>query len=281
MQQITSATKIQDLALELRAQGKRIALVPTMGALHEGHLHLVDVARAKADVVVMSIFVNPSQFGPGEDFEKYPRQRERDAQLASERGVDILFVPEVSEIYPKGEQTQVLVTELTRGLCGPFRPGHFRGVTTVVAKLFLIVQPHLACFGEKDYQQLRVIQKMVRDLHFPITIVPVPTLREKDGLAMSSRNAYLKPQDREAALKLSQATQAVQQAAQAGERQVTKLLQVAGQVLASAPELKVEYVEIVDAKNLSSIESVVQEARIILAANLNSVRLIDNGPVLV
>lgn len=277
MQQITSLKQMQAQALQFKREGKKIALVPTMGALHEGHLKLVEVARQEADVVVMSIFVNPTQFGPGEDFEQYPRDLVKDAKLALEKGVDILFLPEVSEIYPEGDQTQVIVTELTRGLCGPFRPGHFRGVTTVVAKLFLIVQPDQACFGEKDYQQLKVIERMVSDLHFPVQIIAVPTLREADGLARSSRNVYLKPEDRVQALKISQAIFKVQESVAGGQRKVSALIQIAKEILSSAPDLETEYLEIVDTKTLEPLEQIQKEARVLIAAHLPGVRLIDNG----
>lgn len=277
MQQITSLKQMQAQALQFKREGKKIALVPTMGALHEGHLKLVEVARQEADVVVMSIFVNPTQFGPGEDFEQYPRDLAKDAKLALEKGVDILFLPEVSEIYPEGDQTQVIVTELTRGLCGPFRPGHFRGVTTVVAKLFLIVQPDQACFGEKDYQQLKVIERMVSDLHFPVQIIAVPTLREADGLARSSRNVYLKPEDRVQALKISQAIFKVQESVAGGQRKVSALIQIAKEILSSAPDLETEYLEIVDTKTLEPLEQIQKEARVLIAAHLPGVRLIDNG----
>lgn len=277
MQQITSLKQMQAQALQFKREGKKIALVPTMGALHEGHLKLVEVARQEADVVVMSIFVNPTQFGPGEDFEQYPRDLVKDAKLALEKGVDVLFLPEVSEIYPEGDQTQVIVTELTRGLCGPFRPGHFRGVTTVVAKLFLIVQPDQACFGEKDYQQLKVIERMVSDLHFPVQIIAVPTLREADGLARSSRNVYLKPEDRVQALKISQAIFKVQESVAGGQRKVSALIQIAKEILSSAPDLETEYLEIVDTKTLEPLEQIQKEARVLIAAHLPGVRLIDNG----
>jgi len=200
MQTLADAEKMQAWSREQKRSGARIGFVPTMGFLHEGHLQLVDAAKAHSDRVVLSIFVNPTQFAPGEDLDRYPRDLERDLRLAAERGVDLCFTPSVEAIYPEGDQTSVVVTELTRGLCGPFRPGHFRGVATVVAKLFNLVDPDVAVFGEKDFQQLRILERMVRDLKFPLEILAVPTHREADGLAMSSRNVYLSPEDRQEAL---------------------------------------------------------------------------------
>jgi len=208
MEVIQKPEEMQKRSLELRSQGKTIGFVPTMGYFHEGHLSLMRRARQECDVVVVSIYVNPLQFGPREDFNRYPRDLQRDLKMAEEVGVDIVFAPKDEDMYPEGYQTFVEVTELTRSLEGFYRPGHFRGVTTVVAKLFNIVLPHKAYFGEKDFQQLRVVQRMVRDLNFPVEIVPCPTVRETDGLAMSSRNTYLNTEERRAATVLYRALKA-------------------------------------------------------------------------
>lgn len=279
MRQIESIREMQEWSAGQRLAGKRLALVPTMGYLHEGHLSLVDEARRRADLVAMSIFVNPTQFGPNEDFEKYPRDLPRDRALAESRGVDVLFVPAAAEMYPPGDQTAVTVAQLSRGLCGAFRPGHFRGVATVVAKLFLIAQPHVAVFGEKDYQQLKILQRMVRDLHMPVEVVGLPTLREKEGLAMSSRNAYLSEAERMEALNISRAIAAARDAAQSGERRTAALRERALAVLAEGKNTVVQYLEIVDAETLELAEVLDRPARLILAVYLNGKRLIDNGPL--
>jgi pantoate--beta-alanine ligase len=280
MEIISSVRHMQEKVLELKRQGKRIAFVPTMGALHEGHLRLVDVAKSKADLTVMSLFVNPTQFGPREDFAKYPRDPETDRKLAESRGVDILFTPEAGEIYPPGHQTFVVVTELTRGLCSASRPGHFRGVATVVAALFLIVQPDAAVFGEKDYQQLQIISRMAVDLHFPIEIVGVPTVREADGLAMSSRNRYLSPEDRKDAAFLHRALLRAQEIFQKGERKPAVLQAEAEKILREKPNLRLEYLEIVDAQSLQALERIERPARAMLAVHLHETRLIDNVPLI-
>lgn len=279
MRQIESIREMQEWSAEQRLAGKRLALVPTMGYLHGGHLSLVDEARRRADWVAMSIFVNPTQFGPNEDFEKYPRDLPRDRAFAESRGVDVLFVPSAAEMYPPGDQTAVTVAQLSRGLCGAFRPGHFRGVATVVAKLFLIAQPHVAVFGEKDYQQLKVIQRMVRDLHIPVEVVGLPTLREKDGLAMSSRNAYLSEAERGEALNISRAIATAQDLAKGGERRAAALRERALAVLAEGKNTIVQYLEIVDGETLEPMEILDKSSRLILAVYLNGKRLIDNGPL--
>lgn len=277
---IASVKQMQDQALALKRQGKRIALVPTMGFLHEGHLRLVDAARAKADFVVMSLFVNPTQFGPHEDFEKYPRNLEKDSALAAGRGVDLLFTPVASEMYPAGHQTSIVVTELTRGLCSASRPGHFRGVATVVAKLFLIAQPDAAVFGEKDYQQLQVIRRMVKDLQFPVEVVGVPTVREADGLAMSSRNSYLSPEARRQAAQLHAALSRAQELLAEGERSGALLKAEAVKTLQEIPDIRIEYVEVVDADDLQTLETVDRPGRLMLAVHLHGTRLIDNASLI-
>jgi len=218
MQVIETLAKLREQITADRAAGKRIGLVPTMGYLHAGHLSLVHAARRECAVVVMSIFVNPKQFGPNEDFATYPRDMERDLTLAQEAGVDAVFAPPVEEVYPDGFHSEVIVHELTESLCGASRPGHFDGVTTVVAKLFNMVGPDRAYFGQKDYQQVCVIQKMVADLNMPLTVVACPIVREDDGLAMSSRNAYLSTEERRAALVLSRALHQAKECVAAGER---------------------------------------------------------------
>ncbi len=280
MKIVTRAKEMQDLSLQWKKEGKRIALVPTMGYLHEGHLSLVDAARSRADIVVMSVFVNPTQFGPLEDFEKYPRDLQRDQALAEGRGVDCLFVPENGDMYPEGAQTFVTVNELSRNLCGAFRPGHFRGVATIVAKLFLIVLPDVAVFGEKDYQQLKVIERMARDLFLRVEVLGIPTLREGNGLAMSSRNVYLNDAERAEALNLSRSIALAQEMLRGGERNAERIARKARELLESGPGTKVQYAEIVDAETLQPVTTVQGPCRFILAVYLNGKRLIDNGPLL-
>lgn len=275
MEVIQKPEEMQRRSLELRSQGKTIGFVPTMGYFHEGHLSLMRRARQECDVVVVSIYVNPLQFGPREDFNRYPRDLQRDLKMAEEVGVDIVFAPKDEDMYPEGYQTFVEVTELTRSLEGFYRPGHFRGVTTVVAKLFNIVLPHKAYFGEKDFQQLRVVQRMVRDLNFPVEIVPCPTVRETDGLAMSSRNTYLKPEERKAATVLYRALKAADELFKSGERNAAKLKAKVWEVLASESLARPQYVEIVDAQTLEPIFTVDRPAVILLAAFVGQARLID------
>jgi pantoate--beta-alanine ligase len=248
-----------------------------MGALHEGHLTLVRRARAECGFVVVSIFVNPTQFAPGTDFERYPRDLERDAAKAATAGADLVFAPAVEEIYPPGDSTFVEVTgQLVDCLCGPHRPGHFRGVTTVCARLFNIVAPDRAYFGEKDYQQLLVIKRMVRDLHFPLAILPVPTVREPDGLAMSSRNAYLSAEERKAAAVLSRGLFAARDQFASGERDAAALVAAAKRVIAPEPRVKLQYLELRDAETLAEIKRVEGRAVLALAAYVGQARLIDN-----
>ena len=264
-----------------RAEGKTIGFVPTMGYFHEGHLSLMRRAKAECDLCVVSLFVNPTQFGPSEDFQRYPRDFARDAALAESVGVDLLFAPEVEEMYPDGYQTYVEVTEVTRRLEGAARPGHFRGVATVCTKLFHIVQADRAYFGKKDYQQLKVIQRMVRDLNIPIEIVPCETVREPDGLAMSSRNVYLKPNEREAATVLYRALCAGRDAILAGERDAKKVQTLVEQVIATEPLVKTEYVDVADAETLEPLTDLRGEVVISLAARVGVARLIDNITVTV
>ena len=257
-------------------QAKRLGLVPTMGALHEGHLSLVRAAKAQCDAVAVSIFVNPTQFGPTEDLSKYPRQLERDCRLLEKEGVDMLFAPPVEEIYPEGAVTWVLVEGLSEKLDGRSRPGHFRGVTTIVAKLFQILEPDVAFFGQKDAAQLAVIRRMVRDLNFPVEIFAGPIVREPDGLAMSSRNAYLNREDRARALVLQRSLQRVQQEFLAGERMAAKLISAAKEVFAREPRVALDYFEIVDPDTLDPVEGISQKTLVAVAASVGSTRLIDN-----
>jgi len=261
---------------DARASRKRLGLVPTMGALHEGHLSLVRAAKAQCDAAAVSIFVNPAQFGPTEDLSKYPRQFDRDCQLLEKEGVEILFVPPVEEIYPHGAVTWVLVEGLSEKLDGRSRPGHFRGVTTIVAKLFHILEPDTAFFGQKDAAQLAVIRRMVQDLNFPVEIVACPIVREPDGLAMSSRNAYLNREERIRALVLQRSLQKARQQLQAGERSSAKLISAAKEVIASEPQVVLDYFEIVDPDTLDSVERISQKTLVAVAAYVGSTRLIDN-----
>jgi pantoate--beta-alanine ligase len=261
---------------DARTNCKRLGLVPTMGALHEGHLSLVRAAKAQCGAVAVSIFVNPTQFGPTEDLSTYPRQFDRDRQLLEKECVDILFAPSVEEIYPDGQVTWVLVEGLNERLDGRSRPGHFRGVTTIVAKLFHILQPDAAFFGQKDAAQLAVIRRMVQDLNFPIEIVACPIVREPDGLAMSSRNAYLNREERGRALVLQRSLQRAQQEFQAGERAAAKLTSAAKEVFTRESQVALDYFEIVDPETLDPVERISQETLVAVAAYVGSTRLIDN-----
>jgi pantoate--beta-alanine ligase len=261
---------------DARASRKRLGLVPTMGALHEGHLSLVRAARAQCDAVAVSIFVNPTQFGPAEDLSKYPRQFARDRRLLEKEGVEILFAPPVEEIYPCGAVTWVLVEGLSEKLDGRSRPGHFRGVTTIVAKLFHIFEPEAAFFGQKDAAQLAVIRRMVEDLNFPVEIVACPIVREADGVAMSSRNTYLNREERSRALVLQRSLQEARQQFNAGERIAAKLIAAAKEVIAREPQVTLDYFEIVDPDTLDPVERISQKMLVAVAAYVGSTRLIDN-----
>lgn len=259
-----------------RANGKRLGLVPTMGALHEGHLSLVRAARAVCDVVAVSLFVNPTQFGPTEDLARYPRPFERDRKLLEKEGVAILFAPSAEEMYPKEDTTWVVVDGLSEKLDGHSRPGHFRGVTTVVAKLFNILEPDAAFFGQKDAAQCAVIRRLVSDLNFPVEIVICPIVREPDGLAMSSRNAYLSPEERKRALVLRQSLDRVEEEFRGGERSAAQLAAAARDVFAQEPEIRVDYIEIVDPDTLDPVAQIDRPALVAVAAYVGATRLIDN-----
>jgi pantoate--beta-alanine ligase len=274
---VRTETDLRRQVEDWRAAGEKIGFVPTMGALHEGHLSLVRIAREHADRVVASVFVNPTQFGPNEDFSRYPRQPEKDAALLEGAGCDLLFLPEVETLYPPGNATFVEPAGAADGLEGALRPGHFRGVATVVCALFNLVRADAAVFGEKDGQQLAVIRQMVRDLHLPIEIVPGPTLREADGLAMSSRNAYLSAGERLAATVLYRALRAAEELIGAGERQAEPVRQRMRDVLNTEPLALVEYAEVVDAESFQPVETLAGRLVLPLAVRIGGTRLIDNA----
>jgi pantoate--beta-alanine ligase len=277
IQVVKTGEEVRTAVAEARSRGQAIGFVPTLGALHDGHLALFERARQQCGYVVVSIFVNPTQFPPGTDFESYPRNLEGDVEKAESAGVDLIFSPSVEEMYPPGDHTLVEVTgPLVECLCGPHRPGHFRGVTTVCARLFNIVQPDMAYFGEKDYQQLLVIRQMVRDLHLPLEIVPVPTVREPDGLAMSSRNQYLSPEERRAARILSQALFEARDRFVSGERNTAVLVNAVRQTVAAEPLASLQYAELRDAATLEGLNDVNRRAVLAVAAFVGEARLIDN-----
>jgi len=268
--------EIQQTAFSLKRTGKRIAFVPTMGFLHEGHASLLREGRKQGDVLVLSIFVNPIQFGAGEDLDRYPRNLEGDCAIAAKCGADFIFTPTAAEMYPPGFQTAIRVKELALPLCGASRPGHFDGVATVVAKLFNLVQPDVALFGKKDFQQLAVIRRMTTDLSLPVEIVGMPIVREADGLAMSSRNAYLSPDLRHSALCLSRAIRLVQEQFQAGERQVETLLATAQETIQTETIAVIDYLEFRDANTLEPVSTAHDSTLMALAVKIGTTRLIDN-----
>jgi pantoate--beta-alanine ligase len=276
MQILRSTKEMQALCRKFREQGKQIGLVPTMGALHAGHLSLVRAARNASDVVAVSIFVNPTQFGPNEDFSRYPRTFEQDCALLEAEHVDVLFAPPVDEMYPHGASTFVLVEGVSDRLDGASRPGHFRGVTTVVNKLFNIACPHRAFFGQKDAAQAAVLRKMIRDLNMDVELVVCPIVREQDGLALSSRNVYLNGEQRRQALVLSRALQRVGELSAAGEGSTAKLLQEAKMVLATEPAVRLDYLAAVDPDTLEDLAVVREGALVAIAAHVGPTRLIDN-----
>lgn len=277
---ITSVKQMQLRSLSERQAGKTISFVPTMGFLHQGHLSLLEEGRKRGDVLVLSIFVNPTQFGQGEDFEDYPRDLEQDSALAKAAGVDIIFAPDASQMYPKGYATYVDVERLTESLCGASRPGHFRGVTTVVNKLFNIVQPQVSLFGCKDFQQLAVIRQMVIDLDMPVEVVGLPIVREDDGLAMSSRNVYLTPALRRQGLTLSAVLRQSAEQARAGVRNPQKLIDAARAQIEGLPEARIDYIQICHQHTLEDVDMVDENAVMLLAVVVGQTRLIDNGYLL-
>jgi pantoate--beta-alanine ligase len=276
MKVIETIKEMKELAFQARGAGKIITFVPTMGYFHEGHLSLMREGRKRGDLLIVSLFVNPTQFGPSEDYKNYPRDFERDGKMAQEVGVDILFTPEAMEMYPPDHQTIVRVEKVTQNLCGKSRPTHFQGVTTVVLMLFEIVMPHVAIFGEKDYQQLVTIQQMVRDLHMSVEVLGMPTVREADGLAMSSRNTYLLPEERKAALSLHRSLQKAKELLQKGERKADRIIHEVRGILQSEPLVRVDYAQICDAYTLQDIDRIEGDVVIALAAYLGKTRLIDN-----
>ena len=268
--------EVRNFSRGVHLREQKLGFVPTMGALHEGHLSLVRAAKAAADVVAVSIFVNPTQFAPTEDFSRYPRDLQRDCALLEREGVDLVFAPSAPEMYPDGAVTWVTVENLSDRLCGRSRPGHFRGVATVVAKLFNIVEPDLAFFGQKDAAQVAIIRRMVRDLNLPVAIQVCPIVREDDGLALSSRNAYLSPDDRKMALVLYASLQRAQKLFHSGERDSAKLITEATKAFVWQPAARLDYFEIVDPETLEPMPSINRRALAAVAAFVGNTRLIDN-----
>lgn len=276
MKLVGTVAETKSLCRQWRRDGKRIGLVPTMGYLHEGHLSLVRASKERDDVTVVSIFVNPAQFGPNEDFKKYPRDLDKDAAYLRQAGVDALFHPEAAEMYPPGYRTYVEVEGLQDRLCGKSRPGHFRGVATIVLKLFDVVAPDRAYFGAKDAQQVLILRRMARDLDLDVEVVTCPLVREPDGLALSSRNAYLAPPERKAALALSTGLRWAEKAVAAGERDAARLVAGVRSVIESEPLARIDYVEAVDPETLDSVAELRGEVLVALAVFIGATRLIDN-----
>ncbi len=273
---IPESEEMQAYSDQLRADGKTIAFVPTMGYLHEGHLSLLREGRKRADSLVLSIFVNPTQFGPNEDLDAYPQDMDRDLELARKEGVDTVFTPIKESLYGREYQTYVSLEKLPMHLCGKSRPEHFRGVATIVTKLFNIVKPHIAIFGEKDFQQLAVIRQMTKDLNFDINIVGWPTIREPDGLAMSSRNTYLTPEQRPSALSLYKALQNAEKLVKTGEKNAEKIITITKESILSNPGTNIDYVEINDPETLDTVTSIKGPVLMALAVKVGKTRLIDN-----
>ena len=276
MRIIDNVAQMQRQADTWRAQGERLALVPTMGFLHAGHLALVRTARKLATKTVISIFVNPTQFAPNEDFDNYPRDLQRDIDLSAAQGTDLAFAPRTDEMYPEGFQTYVNVTEVTRNLCGLSRPIFFRGVATVVSKLFNAVKPHIAVFGEKDFQQLVTIRRMVKDMNMDVTIVGHPIVREEDGLAMSSRNAYLKAEQRPAALRLNRSLREAQKLVDSGERDARTILKAVNNCLTNGGGATVDYAKLCNPETIEEVERIAGPTLLALAVWVGKTRLIDN-----
>lgn len=276
MQLIETVAGVKEQVAAWKAAGLTIGLVPTMGALHEGHESLMDAARAACDKVIVSVFVNPLQFGPDEDYDNYPRDIERDGAICESHGVDVVFHPAPEEMYGPNYNTYVVMETLTDGLCGASRPGHFRGVCTVVNKLFNIAQPDKAFFGQKDAQQLAIIKRMVADLNMNLQVVGCPIVREEDGLAKSSRNTYLSDEERQAALVLSRAIFAGEQTVQAGERDAEALKRLMSDIIAAEPLARVDYIEVVDGATMQPVETLGSSVLAAMAVYIGSTRLIDN-----
>jgi pantoate--beta-alanine ligase len=276
MEIANTVKRAKEIVKNARKSNKKIGLVPTMGYLHEGHLSLVKQSKEHTDFTVVSIFVNPAQFGPNEDFDRYPRDFKRDEALLKEFGVDMVFYPTVDEMYPPSYSTYVNVEKITERLCGASRPGHFRGVATVVCKLFHIIEPDKAFFGLKDYQQFLVIKKMVSDLNMDINVIGVPIVREKDGLAMSSRNVYLSDEERKSALSLNKSFQIVHEELSKGNRDANAIIKKIEDFISSHPFTKIDYVEIVNPDTLEKIFTINGRFLYALAVYINKTRLIDN-----
>jgi pantoate--beta-alanine ligase len=276
MQIARTIAEIRAFVAHARAAGKTVGLVPTMGALHVGHASLIDAAAARCDYVVVSLFVNPTQFGPNEDFERYPRPFEKDVEVCKTHDADAIFAPTPAEMYPRTNLTWVTVEKVTEPLCGRSRPGHFRGVATVCTKLFNIVGPDAAFFGQKDAQQVAVIRRMVADLNMPLEIVVCPTVREPDGLAVSSRNQYLSPQERGQAPVIRRALRRCEELVESGEQNASVIVEAMLKILGETSTLQVEYVSLVDAESLEAVDRVKGRVLVAIAARLGSTRLIDN-----
>ena len=276
MREIKKLREMYLYSLKAKSHGKKVGLVPTMGALHEGHLSLVEEAKKKCDIVVVSIFVNPLQFAPSEDLARYPRNLKRDKNLLKNFSVDILFLPEAAQMFPAGFKTFVEVEALSKKMCGRSRPAHFRGVTTVVAKLFNVVGPDIAFFGEKDYQQQLIIRQMTTDLNLPVEIIALPTVREFDGLAMSSRNAYLNQKERKSAAILFKALSLAQREIGGGERDLNKLLFRMRALIGSEPTVRLDYLTTADPHTLHEVKAIRGKVLLAVAAYIGKTRLIDN-----
>jgi pantoate--beta-alanine ligase len=276
MQLITSPSEMGTLARNLRSQGKVVTLVPTMGALHRGHLSLVERARDEGDILIVSIFVNPTQFGPGEDYERYPRNLDRDLELLTPFNPEAVFAPAATDMYPAGFSTTIEPGPVAASLEGAARPGHFRGVATIVLKLFNLIRPHIACFGQKDFQQVAVLRRMVQDLNVNTRIRVCPTVREPDGLAISSRNAYLSSEDREAAPVLYRSLRRAQELFQTGEIRASALLEIMQSAVASEPAVKLGYVAVVNPASMEVVEETIPGSVLLIAAQVGPARLIDN-----
>ncbi len=276
MEIIRDPKEMQRFALQVKREGRSIGVVPTMGFLHEGHLSLMRLIRSRCDVLVVTIFVNPTQFNQAADLDSYPRDEEGDLRKCRENGADLVFSPEVPQMYPEGFQSEVRVEEISQGLCGATRPGHMQGVSTVVTKLFNLTQPDIAAFGKKDYQQWRMIRRMVQDLDFPIEIVGGDTYREADGLAMSSRNANLDAKSRKKAVLLSQTLQSIDEEVKHGETDCGRLTEKARKTIENAGDFSIDYLEIRSREQLTPLETISEPAVVLVAAFIGGVRLIDN-----
>ncbi len=277
MEIIKSVSEMQQWVASVRDAAETISFVPTMGFLHQGHVSLLDEGRRRGDKLVLSIFVNPTQFGQGEDFEDYPRDLQQDSQLAEQAGVDVIFAPTAKQMYPNGYATYVDVEGITNTLCGASRPGHFRGVCTVVSKLFNIIQPQVAIFGQKDFQQLAVIQRMTQDLNLPVEILGLPIYREPDGLAMSSRNVYLTEEQRPQALVLSQSLARARELVAAGQKDVAEIISELKTKINQQPAARIDYVQICHQLTLKDQLEVDNDSVLLLAVYIGKTRLIDNG----